>query len=282
MGMRGTIGMVARTRGTGRAMRMGRRQLAGVIALIPIVLGGTVTFGGTEAATKRSVVGSVAAAGALEMSTDPGVWTSAQQGAAVLEDSELRSGLGRPALIGLGKHGVVSLREGGRAHVGRMSGDGLPLTLRDDTSVSFRLPPGTELRLVTDAAELSAGAVEGSNTSVQGIVSQEGGQTVLSIVHGTMNARQHGSDDVMQIAEGEQATIRKGDRRAAVAPMSADSEHTARRRLISAGFLGTKTGLIVAGATVAAVGGGIGIAAAAGAFDDGDGDSSTQGSPFEP
>jgi hypothetical protein len=229
------------------------------------------------------VVGSVAAAGSLEMSTDPGVWTSAQQGAAVLEDSELRSGLGRPALIGLGKHGVVSLREGSRAHVGRMSGDGLPLTLRDDTSMSFRLPQGTELRLVTDAAELSAGVTEGGDTSVQGVVTQEGGVTVLSVVHGTMSARRLGSDDVMRVAEGEQATIGKEDRRAEVTPMSGESQQKARRRLTSAGFLGTRTGLIVAGATVAAVGGGIGIAAAAGAFDSGGGDGdSDQGSPFEP
>jgi hypothetical protein len=277
-----TIGMVVGALGAGRASGMGWGAMAAGIALIPIVLGGTAAFGETEGATKRSVVGSVAAAGALEMSTAPGVWTSAHQGAAVIEDSELRSGLGRPALIGLGKHGVISLREGSRAHVGRMSGDGLPLTLRDDASVSFRLPPGTELRLVTDAAELSAGATAGSDTSVQGVVSQEAGVTVLSVVHGTMSARRHGSDDVMRVAEGEQATIGEENRRAEVAPMSGDSEQKARRRLVSAGFLGTKTGLIAAGATVVAVGGGIGIAAAAGAFDSGGDGDSEQGSPFEP
>ena len=252
----------------------------GIVA-VPAMLGAAMPASAADPVAKRAVLGSVMSPRSLEISTEPGSWTPAVQGAAVLEDSELRNGPGLPALIGLGTHGVISLREGSRLRIGRMGTSGLPVTLRGDGAVNFRLPAGTRLQLLTDAAVLSAGSADGHDPSVQGIVSQNGGMTVVSVVRGTIHARRHDSDEIMRVARGEQATFRKQDGDAEVTRVSGASGYQTRR-LTRLGFLGQSNGLVIAGATLAAVGGGIGIAAAAGAFDSSSGGGSNQSSPFEP
>lgn len=277
------VGMLADRLASSLDSMLGGRTAAVVIGAVavPVMLGAAVPTRAADAITKRSVLGSVMSSQSLEISTEPGVWTPAVQGAAVLEDSELRTGAGRPALIGLGTHGVISLRERSRLRIGRMGAGGLPVTLRGDAAVNFRLPAGTRLQLLTAAAVLSAGVVDGPDTSVQGIVSQKNGVTVVSVVRGTMHARQHDSDDITRVARGEQATFRTQDGDAEVTRMTGESDYKTRR-LTSLGFLGQRPGLVIAGATLAAVGGGVGIAAAAGAFDSSSGRGSNQSSPVEP
>ncbi len=214
-------------------------------------------------------------------------WTPGGNGTPVVEDSELRTGAGRTTLVALGKHGVVGLRERSHLSVGKIGAEGLPLSLDGESSLSFRLPLTTNLSISTDAAVVKgppAGEVPGGYTSVQGIITQQGQLTNVSVIRRKLRVRNRGAERFVWVSDGEEATITAAQETPRIARMTAESEEEAKRRLGALGWFGTKTGLLVGGATAAAVGGGVGAAAATGAFSSSD-DSSTgtvpaQASPF--
>jgi hypothetical protein len=234
---------------------------------------------------QRAVIGTVVAPSTLEMARDPGRWMPTAGGAPVLEGTLLRTGADATATLALARHGVVGLAKDSRVHIGSLATEGLPLSLQGNGAVSFRLPGATELNILTDAAVVTSAAdpsLPGTQGWIQGMIAQEGAETLVRIVEGMLHVRSRATDEVTVLAGGEEVTIGGAGGAPRVAPMTDASAAATRGRLPA--FLGTTTGIVVASAV--AVGGALGGAAAAGAFD---GSSSTQSggeqpsaSPFRP
>jgi len=257
------------------------------LALFPALIPITGTYAGAETAMKRAVLGTIVSPGTVQIASEPHAWAPGGTGTPVLEDSQLRTGTGQTTVLELGEHGVIGLRERSHLNVGKSGSDGLPLSLQGESSLSFRLPLASELSIFTDTAVVrgpAGGEVPSKSTSVQGIVTQQGNQTTVSVIQGRLRVRNRGAEEFAWVGDGEQATITAAHETPRIARMTEASKEEARGRLGVLGWFGTKTGLAVTGA--AAVGGGVGAAAATGAFS-GDDDSDqtrvpAQGSPFSP
>ncbi len=269
----------------GPRKRLGRRLAPAVAAFLAGIFI-TCTLASADSVVKRAVLGTIVASDAVQIAREPGAWTAGSNGTPVLENSELRTGAGKTTLVELGKHGVVGLREQSHVSVGKSGLDGLPLSLDGDGSLSFRLPLTSDLSILTDAAVIKgpgAGEAQSEYTSVQGIITQQGNLTNVSVTRGRLRVRNRGAEQFVWVGEGEQATITAAEETPRIARMTDASNKEVRRRVGAFGWFGTKTGLAVVGA---AVGGGVGAAAAAGAFSGDDGSAPAnvpaQGSPFSP
>jgi hypothetical protein len=265
--------------------RRGTPILASVLrAGAAVVLVG-ITVNAAASDGRRAVLGTVVAPGTLEIASDPGHWAPTTDGTPILEETALRTGHDAEAMVALGRHGMIGLREDSRAHLGSLGSEGLPLSLQGDGTLSFRLPQATALNILTDAAVVTS-AVGGSSPDthgwIQGTVAHDGSETVVRIVEGALHIRSRLTDETTVLAGGEEATIGGTSAAPRVALLSDASTRATWGRLPA--FLGTTTGVVVASAV--AVGGALGGAAAAGAFD---GSSSAQSddeqpsaSPFRP
>jgi hypothetical protein len=272
------------------AVRRGRlcgRQRGGKVLLFAALLfPATAIFATTSAASdeadlKRLVLGTIVAPGALEVGSGKGNWTPAMEGVPVLEDTDLRTGPGKKAMIALGKEGVIGVREESGLRIGSVGPEGIPITLQGESELTFRLPMTTTLTFLTDTAVVKAPQPMPASTHdawIQGTITQRGNETTVSVLEGDLQVRNRDAADFARLGSGEQATITGSLETPRIARMTDASETTSRRRL--AGMFGTKAGLMVAGAAAVAVGGGVGGAAAAGAFDSAE--AAPQGNSGEP
>jgi hypothetical protein len=251
-----------------------------------------------ETVMKRAVLGTIVRPGAVEVAHEPDAWTPAGPGAPILENSTLSTGRGVTTLIALGRHGVIGLREQSHLSVGKIDREGLPLALDGDSSLIFRLPLKSDLTVFTYAAVARGpGGVEMpvGDTSIQGIITQDGKKTTVRIISGKLRVRSRDGARFAWVSGGEQATVVAGQEMPQIARMSEAAQEETSKRLGILGFLGSTTGRAVAGVTVVAVGVGLGTAAATGAFSSDDGGdaaltvegstaegSTPQGSPFRP
>jgi len=270
----------------GRAAKLGARSRSGAARLFTALLfiATAISFANAAAATesdlKRAVLGTIVAPGVLEIESGPETWTPATQGVPVLEDTQLRTGSGKKAVIALGKQGVIGLSEESALHIGSVGTDGLPVSLRGEGELSFRLPTNTALTFLTDSAIVKGPQpmhATAGEAWIQGTIAQRENETIVNVLEGSLQIRNRNANEFVTLGSGEQATIAGPVGTPRIARMTDAPEPTSQRRL--AAMFGTKTGLI-AGATAVAIGGGLGGAAAAGAFDDGE--QAAQGSGNEP
>jgi len=241
----------------------------------------TTTAASSEADLKRLVLGTIVTPGTLEVESGPGNWIPATEGAPVLEETDLRTGPGKKAMIALGKEGVIGVREESGLRIGSTGTEGVPIMLQGESELTFRLPMTTMVTFVTDAAVVKAPQpmpASAREAWIQGTITQRGNETTVSVLEGDLQVRNRDAADFATLGRGEQAIISGSLETPRIARMTDASETKSRRRL--AAIFGTKTGSIVAGAAAVAVGGGVGGAAAAGAFDSTE--AAAQGGPGEP
>jgi len=234
-----------------------------------------------ESDLKRSVLGTIVAPGALELQRGTGAWVPATQGTPVLEDTGVRTGSGKRAMLALGKEGVIGVGEESGLHIGSIGTDGLPISLQGESNLTFRLPMTTTLTFVTDAAVIKGPhpiPASADEVWIQGIITQRGTETTVSVLRGDMRVRNREATEFSTLGSGEQAIITGSLTTPRIARMTEVAQETDKRR--AAAMFGGNTGLIVAGATAVAVGAGVGGAAAAGAFDSTTG--AAQGTAGEP
>ena len=277
-------GELARLRDTSGHHR-GRTNPWRVLA-VAVVVAGAVMPDAAATDARRAVLGTVVAPGTLELSSDPQVWTPAAVGSPVLEETTLRTGSDKKATLSLGQNGVIGVHEDSRVRIGALAAPGLPVSLEGDSGISFRLPDTTTLSIFTDVAIVTGPDAGTSSVEpwIHGTISQRGDETVIRVVEGTLRVRNRATEEFALLTSGQEARIAASDTLPRVAAMTDASAGATRGRLPA--FLGTTTGMVVAGAV--AVGGSLGGAAAAGAFD-GSGSSSAQAvddqpsaSPFRP
>jgi hypothetical protein len=237
---------------------------------------------------KRRVLGTIVAPGALEVESDSGTWTPAANGAPVLDNTSLRNGDGPKAMVALGTHGVIGVRENSRLRIGGADRQGLPVSLEGESELSFRLPETTALSFLTVSAEVMAPTERSSPDTgqigwIQGTIRQHENKTTVTLVEGTLRVRNRGAAEFTTLTSGEEAVITAAASTPRIAAMTAAPS---RSKLGWLG-LGTTTGMVVAGGVL--IGGGLGGAAAAGAFDggsssgaQGDGEPPPPASPFRP
>jgi hypothetical protein len=176
---------------------------------------------------------------------------------------------------------VIGVREESGLRVGSIGTEGIPIMLQGESELTFRLPMTTMLTFFTDAAVVKAPQpmpASAHEAWIQGTITQRGNETTVSVLEGDLQVRNRDAADFATLGSGEQAILTGSLETPRIARMTDASETTSRRRL--AAIFGTKTGLIAAGATAVAVGGGVGGAAAAGAFDSAE--AAAQGGPGEP
>ena len=241
----------------------------------------TTTAASREADLKRLVLGTIVTPGTLEVGSGPGNWIPATEGAPILEETELRTGPGKKAMIAMGKEGVIGVREGSGLRIGSIGTEGTPITLQGESELTFRLPITTTLTFFTDAAVVKASQpipASAQEAWIQGTITQRGSETTVSVIEGDLRVRNRDAADFATLGSGEQATITGSLETPRIARMTDASETTSRRGL--AAMFGTKSGLFAAGVTALAVGGGVCGAAAAGAFDSSE--AAAQGGPGEP
>jgi len=246
---------------------------------VAVIVAGAVTSDAAATDARRAVVGTVVAPGTLEVLSDSNVWSPVANGIPVLEEMTLRSGPDENAMLSLGQIGVIGVGEHSRVRIGALGAAGLPLSLEGDGEVTFRLPSPTTLRILTDVAVVKGADAEisGVEAWVEGTVSQRGDETVARVVDGTLRVCNRATEACTLLTSGQEAMIATSDTLPRVAMMTDASAGATRGRLPA--FLGTTTGMVVAGAV--AVGGSLGGAAAAGAFDD-SGSSSAQATDDQP
>jgi hypothetical protein len=237
-----------------------------------------------EPQVKRAVLGTIVTAGTLEVAIEPGEWKPAEAGSPVLEETELRTLGGRRGLVALGKHGVIGFSKESQVRIGRSDPDGLPVSLEGESELSFRVPATTNMYFLTDSAVVrSPMALPASSADalIQGVIKQRGGETIVSVVEGEVRAGNRDATKLVAVKSGEEVVIAARDGTPRPVASGQEQEHKTRRRLASLGFLGTKKGLLIAGGTVAAVGGGVAAGIAAGGGD-GDHKETKKASPFMP
>jgi len=265
-----------------------QRRRRGAIASIfllffNIVVGPlAVTRAGTDATVKRPVVGTVLAAETLDVAHEPEVWTPGKRGAPVLQDSRLRNGAGKPAVIALGANGVIALGEHSQMSVGVTEKGAPAIILEGDGELSIRIPTTSSLYFLTDTtvvtAPITAATVEtGEPVFVQALITQKDGETTVRVLNGDVRVGNREQGTFIAVAAGERVVI-SGSRAAPVpVEMAAAEKEKTRGRF---GWFGTKTGMIVTGVGVVGVAVGIGAAAAGGGG--GGGGSSNGGRPSSP
>ena len=257
-----------------------------IAALLPIaaVLLVTSAPAFAEPEVKRAVLGTIVTAGTLEVAIEPGEWKQAEAGSPVLEETELRTLGGKRGLVALGKHGVLGFSKESHVRIGRVSEDGLPVSLEGESELSFRVPATTTLYFLTDSAVVKGPMILSASSAdalVQGVIKQREGKTIVSVVEGEVSAGNRGAIELVAVNSGEEVVIAAREETPRPVASGPEEKQKTRRRLVSAGFLGTKKGLLIAGGTVAAVAGGIGIAAAT-SGGGGDGDGGQPASPKNP
>jgi len=257
-----------------------------IAALLPIaaVLLVTSAPAFAEPEVKRAVLGTIVTAGTLEVAIEPGEWKQAEAGSPVLEETELRTLGGKRGLVALGKHGVLGFSKESHVRIGRVSEDGLPVSLEGESELSFRVPATTTLYFLTDSAVVKGPMILSASSAdalVQGVIKQREGKTIVSVVEGEVSAGNRGAIELVAVNSGEEVVIAAREETPRPVALGPEEKQKTRRRLVSAGFLGTKKGLLIAGGTVAAVAGGIGIAAAT-SGGGGDGDGGQPASPKNP
>jgi hypothetical protein len=239
-----------------------------------------------ETPLKRSVLGTIVTAGSLEIAQEPGVWTPVESGSPVIEASALRTLGGKRGLIALGKHGVIGFRGESHVRIGRMSLEGLPVSLEGESDLSFRLPATTAIYFITDSAVVRgpmALTASSSDAVIQGVIKQHGKKTIVSIAEGDVSVRNRESEEFLAVASGDEVVIEASNQTPRPVDLAQEEEQKTRRRLVSAGFFGTKKGMLIAGGTVAAVAGGIAIGAASGgSSSSSSGSGGSSASPFVP
>jgi hypothetical protein len=243
-----------------------------------------------EPKVKRAVLGTILSAGTLEIAKKPNAWEPAERGAPVLEDSELRTGPGKPAMIGLGKHGIVALSESSRLRVGPATVEGLPVYLGPESELSLRLPVASGIYVLTDSAVIRGPASGPTSPAegefVQGTVARRGDETVVSVLSGDLRVRNRDGTDYVNVATGQNVAIADPSAEPKPVEMAEADEKKARRRMAGLGWLGTRNGMIIAGATLGLAGAGIGIGLGVSGGGDGGGGGGGGGggpsSPFRP
>jgi len=235
-----------------------------------------------EPPVQRAVLGTVVAAGALEVALEQGMWKPAEAGSAVLEETELRTQGGTDSLVALGSLGLIGFSEKSHVHIGRITQAGLPISLRGESEMSFRIPTTTAISFLTNSAVVKGPAGQGMPTDgdfIQGVIAQRDKETTVTVVEGDLLVRNSDAAEFVAIGSGEQVVV--ADRSEAPRPvvLAQEGKATTQRRLMP-GFLNTTKGKLIAGGTLVAIGGGIGIAAAASG---GDGDDDERpASPHKP
>jgi hypothetical protein len=263
---------------------------AAAVVLTLLSAGSAVAASGGEtsgvAALKRPIVGTVITAPALEIAHEPGAWAPARRGAPVLQDSRLRSGAGKPAVVALGANGVVALGENSQVRVGVTDKGKQAVILEGDGELRVRIPTASGLYFLTDstivAGPATAAATEaGEQEFVQALITQKHGETTVRVLNGDVRVANRDKGAFVAVAAGERVVVTGASSPPAPVEMAAAEKERTRRRF---GWFGTKTGMIVTGGVVAAAVGG-GIAAAAGGGGGGDGgddDGGRPSSPFKP
>jgi hypothetical protein len=242
----------------------------GTLALLTPLLAATalsivIPAGTATAALERTVLGTIVSSSALEVASEPGAWRQGLQGAPILENSELRTEPGKVATVALGEKGIIGVHGGSHLQIGSPTREGLPISLRGESELTFRLPTATDVTFLTDAAIIRGpveGPAAGGKAEVQGMIAQRGNETIVSVLKGTLRVRNRNAARFIVVGSGEQVTISGPESRPRLAAMTAASKKKTRR------IFGASAGLVVAGTTAVAVGAGLGGAAAAGAFDD--------------
>jgi hypothetical protein len=99
---------------------------------------------------------------------------------------------------------------------------------------------------------------------IQGVIRQHGKKTIVSIAEGEVSVRNRDAEEFLAVASGDEVVITASNQTPRPVELAQGEEQKTRRRLVSAGFFGTKKGMLIAGGTVAAVAGGIAIGASSG------------------
>jgi hypothetical protein len=238
-----------------------------------------------DPALKRPIVGTVITAPALEIAHEPGVWTAAKRGAPILQDSRLRNGAGKPAVVALGANGVVALGENSQARVGVTDRGNQAIILEGDGELRIRIPAASSLYFLTDTTIVAGPAMAattetGEQAFVQALITQQHGETTVRVLNGDVRAANRDNGAFVVVAAGERVVIASASSPPVPVEMAAAEQERTRRRF---GWFGTRTGMIVTGGVLAvAVGGGIAAAAGGGGGGDGDGDGGRPTSPFKP
>jgi hypothetical protein len=243
-----------------------------------------------ETALKRTVLGTIVASGTLEVASEPGVWKPGVQGAPILENTELRTGPGKVTMVALGNKGIIGVHPNSHVRIGAVAVGGLPISLSGPGEVIIRLPSSTDLTFLTEAAIIAAPAnapAPDDNAAIQGVITQGETETTVSLVKGNLRVRNRNAREFISVHGGEEVTVTGSGSTPRLTVMAQAQKKRTRRRLFSLKSISRRTGLIIAGSTVTAVGAGLGIAAGAGAFDDDDDDDDDDegappGSPFTP
>jgi hypothetical protein len=229
-------------------------------------------------------VGTVITAPALEIAHEPGAWTTAKRGAPVLQDSRLRNGEGKPAVVALGANGVVALGARSQARIGVTDSGAQAIILEGDGELRIRIPTTSGLYFLTDSAIVAGPATAaagetGEQAFVQALITQQRGETTVRVLNGDVRAANRDKGAFVVVAAGERVVIAGPGSPPEPVEMAAAEKEKTRRRF---GWFGTTTGMIVTGGVVAAAaGGGIAAAAAGGGGGGGDG-GDRPSSPFKP
>lgn len=238
----------------------------------------------TDASVKRPVVGTVLTAETLDVAHEPEVWTPGKRGAPVLQDSHLRNGAGKPALIALGANGVIALGEHSQMSVG-VTDKGAPAIILDgDGELSVRIPTTSALYFLTDTTVVTAPITAATRESgepvfVQALITQKDGETTVRVLNGDVRVGNREQGTFIAVAAGERVVIASSSVAPVPVEMAAAEKEKTRGRF---GWFGTKTGMIVTGVGVVGVAVGIGAAAAGGGGGGGGGSSGGGGRPSSP
>ena len=181
------------------------RTIAGILVLTAVIAPVI-----AEPALTRVVLGSIVAAGGLEVAKEPGTWAPGRQGDPVLEETAFRINAGRPATLSLGANGILGLREESRFRVGKKGSDGLPVVLEGESELSFRLPEGSSLNFLTDAAIVKGPVTSeatGAEMPIRGTITQRGSETIVQIKEGSVRIRNRDADHFVSVGSGQQASV---------------------------------------------------------------------------
>ena len=266
----------------------GNRWLATLLLMAAVLLVASAPAS-AEPSVKRAVLGTIVTAGTLEIATEPNVWKPAQSGSPVIEGTALRTQGVKRGLVALGKHGVIGFSGESHVRIGKAAPEGLPISLEGENELSFRMPATTAIYFLTDSAIVKgpmALSASSADALIQGTIKQRGKKTIVSVAEGEVSVRNRDGEQFLAVASGNEVVIAaRNEPPRPVGLAQGEGQSTTRRRVVSAGFLGTKKGLLIVGGTAAAVAGGIAVAAASGGSSDsssGSGGGGSSASPFMP